>query len=53
MKISDRVKVVNPNSSFCGEEGSVVQMDRNLIDVHLDGLDHELTFYFHELELLK
>ena len=53
MKIGDRVKIVNPNSSFCYEEGVVIHVDRNQIDVHLDGRDDELMFYRDEVRLVK
>jgi hypothetical protein len=52
MKIGDRVKVVNANSSFCGETGSVVLAERTKVDVHLDGRDDELMFYVEEVELI-
>lgn len=53
MKIGDRVKVVNPNSTFCGEEGIVDCIERTQIDVRIDDRNDELMFYIYELELVK
>lgn len=53
MKIGNRVKIVNPNSSFCGESGRVVELARGQVDVRLDGRDDELLFYFDEVEIVE
>ena len=52
-KVGDRVKIVNPNSSFCGEEATVVVMDGSrLVDILIDGRETVCEFRVHELELI-
>jgi len=53
ISIGDSVKVINPNSSFCGEIGVVKTVALSTAWVVLDAGDQkmvELQFYIHELE---
>ena len=52
MKHGDRVKIINPLSSFCGDEGTVVYVDRSVIEIYLNNYDSPLAFYKHEVELI-
>lgn len=54
MKIGDRVKVTNPNSSLFRELGQIREIHPRFKDpmVMLDGEDRLMKFRFSELELV-
>ena len=54
MKVGDRVKIINPNSSFCGEEATVVAIEGSrLVDILIDRTEVPCEFRIHELELIS